>query len=342
MIRNTAALVWNDLAIAFKNRSIYLIIFIPLFAVLSLRLVDQPGDVVRVMRIGIIRQENYPSPIITSLKSANKLFAITVVGNEADGKKKLSKGELDAILTKAKNGTDTLELVVSKKESAQTLALVSGLSALQRSAESKSANWISKIKPLHEGGIQKQTLPTWVLMSVLLVGLIIMPAQVAEEKEKKLLLGLLQTPMRESEWVAAKLLVGMVLTFAAVLLLHLLGGFDFGETFSYCLFLAAGSFCFSSLGIFLGFLCGSQASARTLGVIFYLPLMVPAALADFSHGLSVVAPFLPSDQFFGPIRSIILEGGRISSFPGEWLYLFLLGAAACLLSIRLMKKRWLM
>jgi len=339
MIRNIAALVWNDLAIAFKNRSIYLIIFIPLFAVLSLRLVDQPGDAVRVTRIGIIRQENYPSLIITSLKSANKLFAITVVGNEADGKKKLSKGELDAILTKAKNGTD---MVVLRQGSTQTLAIVSRLTALQRSAEGKSANWISQIKPLHEGGIQKQTLPTWVLMSVLLVGLIIMPAQIAEEKEKKLLLGLLQTPMRESEWLAAKLLVGMVLTFAAVLLLHLLGGFDLGETFSYCLFLAAGSFCFSSLGIFLGFLCGSQASARTLGVIFYLPLMVPAALADFSHGLSVVAPFLPSDQFFGPIRSIILEGGRISSFPGEWLYLFLLGAAACLLSIRLMKKRWLM
>ena len=179
-------------------------------------------------------------------------------------------------------------------------------------------------------------------MSVLLVGLIIMPAQVAEEKEKKLLLGLLQTPMREIEWVFAKLFAGMILTFTAVLLLHMLGGFEPGDIPSYFLFLAVGGFCFSSFGIFLGFLCGSQASARTLGVLFYLPLMFPAALSDLSQKLSAVAPFFPSYQFYGPIRSILLEGGRISGFPLECTYLFLLGTIACMLSIRLIKMRWLM
>lgn len=234
MIQNLFALIINDLAIAFKNKSIYLIFFIPLFAVLSLKLVDQP----------------------------NKAFITS--------------------------------------------------------------------------------LPTWILMSVLLVGLIIMPAQVAEEKEKKLLLGLLQTPMREIEWVLAKLFVGMSLTFTAVVLLHMLGRFDFGEISSYLLFLGAGSFCFSSFGVFLGFLCSSQASARILGVLFYLPLMVPAALADVSRKLSMVAPILPSYQFYRPIGLILLEGGKISDFPLECIYLFLVGVSACVLSIRLMKMRWLM
>jgi len=247
MIRNLAALIKNDLAIAFKNRSIYLIFFIPLFAVLSLKLVDPPNEAVHTTRIEILRSD-----------------------------------------------------------------------------------------------IQKNTLPTWVLMSVLLVGLIIMPAQVAEEKEKKLLLGLLQTPMREIEWVLAKLFVGMILTFTAVVLLHMLGGFDFGEILSYLLFLGVGSFCFISFGIFLGFLCGSQASARTLGVLFYLPLMVPTALADVSRKLSMVVPILPSYQFYRPIGLILLEGGKILDFPLECIYLFLVGVFACALSIRLMKMRWLM
>ncbi|MFA6548410.1 MAG: ABC transporter permease [Candidatus Margulisiibacteriota bacterium] len=342
MIKNTAALVLNDLAIAFKNRSVYLILFIPLFAVLSLKLVDPPNEVFHSMRIGIMRNETYPSLIIKSLRSADKLFTVTLVGSEAEGKKNLQEGKLDGILTKAKKGVTTLELVVLRKGSFQTLAIVSGLTTLQMSAEGKSANWIAGIKPLRAGGLQKQTLPTWVLMSVLLVGLIIMPAQVAEEKENKLLLGLLQTPMREIEWVLAKLLVGMLLSFMAVLLLHLLGGFDFGEALSYFLFLGAGALCFCSFGILLGFLCANQASARTLGVLFYLPLMFPAALADFSQRLSAAAPFLLSYQFYGPIRSILLEGGKLSSFPLEWIYLFLVGAFACLLSIRLMKMRWLM
>lgn len=251
MIRNIAALIKNDLAIAFKNKSVYLILFIPLFAVLSLKLVDPPKETGHMTRI-------------------------------------------------------------------------------------------SDVKPLHEGGIQKHTLPTWVLMSVLLVGFIIMPSQVAEEKEKKLLLGLLQTPMRETEWVLAKVFLGMILTFAAVFLLHALGGFDLGQASSYLLFLAAGGFCFSSFGIFLGFLCASQASARNLGVLFYLPLMLPAALSDFSQKLSVVAPVFPSYQFFAPVRSILLKGGNVSDFPLELIFLLLLGLTACLISIRLIKLRWLM
>ena len=342
MIKNLATLIKNDIAIAFKNKSVYLILFIPIFAVLSIKLVDQPNEAFQKTRIGIIRNGYYPSVIIKRIMSADKIFTTAIVGNAEEGKKKVRTRELDAVLTKGKTGTDTMELLVLKKESSRTLAIVSGITALQRSSEGKSANWISDIKPLYEGGIQKQSLPTWILMSVLLVGFIIIPAQVAEEKEKKLLLGLLQTPMRESEWVLSKVLLGMLLMFTAVLLLHLMGKFNFGNILSYFLFLGAGCFCFSSFGIFLGFLCAGQASARTLGVLFYLPLMLPAALSDFSQKLSVVAPVFPSYQFFDPVRSILLEGSRISSFPLEFIYLLILGTLACMASIRLMKIRWLM
>jgi ABC-2 type transport system permease protein len=342
MIKNTAILIKNDLAIAFKNRSIYLIFFIPLFAILSLKLVDQPNEAFHAMKIGIVRNESYPSAMMKNIRLVRRAFTIITVGSRDEGKKMLSDRKLDGILTSNKNRANTLELTVLRKESLQTLAIVSGFTALQRAAEGKSADWISDIKALHEGGMQKQTLPVWVLMSVLLVGFIIMPAQVAEEKEKKLLLGLLQTPMRETEWVFAKLFTGMILSFAAVLLLHALGGFDLGEPISYFLFLAAGSFCFSSFGIFLGFLCANQASARTLGVVFYLPFMFPAALSDFSQKLSAIAPILPSYQFYGPIRAILLEGGRIGGFPLEWIYLLLLGVFASMISVRLIKIRWLM
>ena len=223
-----------------------------------------------------------------------------------------------------------------------TLAIVEGFSALQKAVEGKSGNWISDIKPLQEGGIQKQTLPTWILMLVLLVSFIIMPAQVAEEKEKKLLLALLQTPMREVEWLIAKMLLGMILIFSAVLCLHLLGKFAFGHVWSYLAFIVVGSFCFSSYGVFLGFLCRNQASARTLGVIFYLPHLLPSALSDFSQKLTAVAPLLPSYQFYEPLKSILLEGGRISSLSLEWTYLLLVGLLTFFLTYLLMKKRWLM
>jgi ABC-2 type transport system permease protein len=87
MIKNIAALIKNDIAIAFKNRSIYLILFIPLFAVLSLKLVDPSNYAFRAVRIGIVQNEHYPSAIIKSIRSTGKLFTVTMVSSEIDGKK---------------------------------------------------------------------------------------------------------------------------------------------------------------------------------------------------------------------------------------------------------------
>jgi ABC-2 type transport system permease protein len=342
MIRNIIILTLNDLAIAFKNKTIYLILFIPLFVFLSLKFVDQKDANVQKINIGLIQKEQYSPVIINSIKAADTVFVISWIAHEEEGKRWLKDKKIDGILIRSEKEPQRLELLVLTKASFQTLAIVESLSALQIAAEGDGKNWISDIKPLQDSGIQKQTLPTWVLMLVLLVSFIIIPAQVAEEKEKKLLLGLLLTPMREFEWLLAKLFSGMTLIHLAVLFLHLLGRFDLGNSLSYVAFLGVGSFCFSSFGIFLGILCRNQASARTLGVLFYLPLLLPPALSDVSQKLNAVAPLLPSYQFYEPIKAILLEGGRISDFSLEWLYLMFVGLLTSFLSYRLMKIRWLM
>lgn len=342
MIRNVIILTLNDLAIAFKNKTIYLILFIPLFVFLSLKLIDRKDTNFQKMKIGLIQKEIYSPTIIQSIKSANKIFTLFWISSDEEGKKWLKEKKIDGILIKSEKDSKSLVLLILKKESFQTIAIVESFSALQLAVEGHSKKWISDIKPLQNSGIQKQSLPIWILMLVLLVGFIIIPAQVAEEKEKKLLLGLLQTPMREIEWLLAKLFLGMILINIAIIFLHLLGRFEIENNLSYIAFLLVGSFCFSSFGIFLGFLCRNQASARTLGVLFYLPFLLPSALSDFSLKLNMVAPVLPSYQFFEPIRAILLEGNKISNFSLEWIYLFLLGLLIYFLSYQLMKKRWLM
>lgn len=342
MLRNIITLTLNDLAIAFKNKTIYLILFIPFFVFFSLKLVDRGDTDFKRINIGLIQKETYAPVILQAIISADRVFTVSRVSNEEAGKRWLKEKKIDGLLLRSEKVQNGLVLVVLKKESLLTLSIVEGLAALQKAVEGNSIDWISDIRPLQEGGIQKQTLPTWILMLVLLVSFIIMPAQVAEEKEKKLLLALLQTPMREIEWLIAKLFLGMILILIAVLFLHLLGQFDFGNGLSYVAFIAVGSFCFSSYGIFLGFLCRNQASARTLGVIFYLPHLLPSALSDFSKKLSAVAPLLPSYQFYEPVRSILLEEGRISNLSLELVYLLVVGLVTFFFSYVLMKKRWLM
>lgn len=342
MIKNIVTLTFNDLTIAVKNKTIYLILFIPFFVFLSLKLIDTVATGHEKVKIGFIQGEAYAPAILASVESARALFTVSSIANRGEGERLLKEKTLDGLLLSSEMAPQSVVLVVLKKESVQTLSIVEGFSALQTVAEGKKVNWISEVGSLQQGGIQKQTLPTWSLMLVLLVGFIIMPAQIAEEKEKRLLLALLQTPMREMEWLVAKLLSGMILILISVLFLHLLGGFDFGNAWSYAAFLIAGSFCFSSYGIFLGFLCRNQASARTLGVIFYLPHLLPSALSDFSRKLSAVAPFLPSYQFYEPIRSILLEDGRLYDLSLEWIYLLSVGLAAFFLAYGLLKRRWLM
>jgi ABC-2 type transport system permease protein len=344
MIRNILILTVNDLAISFKNKTLYLILFIPLFVFVSLNLVDGNEPSAQKIRIGLLEKASYPPAMLQSLQSADPVFVVSWHPDEAEGRQWLKDRNGDGILVPAGQEAEGCALIVLAKASFQTIAIFEGISGLQRALEGNSKNWISEIISLQEEGIQRQMLPTWILMLVLLVGFIVLPTQVAEEKEKKLLLGLLQTPIREVEWLLAKVCLGMILIGVAALFLHLLIKFDFdrGSGLNYIAFLIAGGFCFSSFGIFVGFLCRTQASARTLGVLFYLPHLLPSALADFSTTLNRVAPLLPSYQFYLPVKSILLEEGSLSDFPLELLSLFGVGLLTSLLSYRLMKKRWLM
>lgn len=342
MMRNILVLSFNDLAIAFKNKTFFLILFIPLFVFVSLNLIDGTNAEASKVKIGLIQHDAYAPEITRSVNAAEKLVEVTWVQNEKEGIRLLKEHKIDGILTRNEEATGSLTLLVLKKDSLHTIAIVQNFSALQKAAEGNGPDWITRIKSLHQGGVQRETLPTWILMLVLLIGFIILPAQVAEEKEKKLLIALLQTPIHEVQWLIAKLILGMVLIITAVLFLHLLGKFGPVHLFDYTAFIVVGSYCFSAYGIFLGFLCRNQASARTLGVIFYLPHLLPSAMSDVSQKLTAVAPLLPSYQLYTPLQSILLEDGRMADMANDWVYLFLLGSLMFYLSYLLMKRRWLM
>jgi ABC-2 type transport system permease protein len=341
-MRNILILAFNDLAIAFRNKTFFLILFIPLFVFVSLNLVDGSNTEASKIKIGLIQDSTYTPEFTGSIKAAGELVAVTWVQNEQEGIGLLKEHKVDGLLTPNENAPSSLTLLVIKKNALHTIAIVQSFSALQKAVEGTSADWITNIKSLHQGGVQRETLPTWVLMLVLLIGFIILPAQVAEEKEKKLLLALLQTPISEIHWLIAKLILGMVLIITAVLLLHLLGKFGPVHLFDYIVFIILGSYCFSAFGICLGFLCRNQASARTLGVIFYLPHLLPAAMSDVSQKLTVVAPIFPSFQLYEPLQSILLEDGRMADMAFDGVYLFLLGTLMLYFSYLLMKRRWLM
>ena len=156
MLRNIITLTLNDVAIAFKNKTIFLIIFIPVFVFLSLKLVDIEATDVKKINVGLIQNEVYAPVILQTITSVGKIFSVSRVTNEAEGRKRLIEKKIDGLLLHSEKDPNSVVLVVLKKESLQTLSIVESFSALQRAVEGKSSNWIVDVRPLQEGGIQKQ------------------------------------------------------------------------------------------------------------------------------------------------------------------------------------------
>lgn len=343
MMRIITQLLRHDLAAALKSKTIYLIICIPLFVYSVLTLVDPSGARDQRVKIALVEAVQYAPVFLESMTTAPGHFAVQWVADKEEAIRMLKEREVDGILAPYEGDADRLLLTVVQQDSTQTLVIMQRLSALQASPAGRDQGWIAAIQSLQAATVKQQTMPTWILMMVLIVSFIVLPVQVAEEKEKHLFLGWMQTPVREVEWLAGKLVYGILLMLASVLVLHLMGQTPSGAMgVLYLAIICAGGFCFAAMGICIGLLCRNQASARTLGLIFYLPMLLPAALSDMSAELRNIAPLIPSYYFYGPVRALLLEGGGGGRFIQSWISLVVIGLLVCYASYRLLKKRWLM
>src|SRR5665647_445606 len=151
MMRNILVLAFNDLAIAFRNKTFFLILFIPLFVFVSLNLVDGTNAEASKIKIGLVQNYAYSPEFTSSVKAAEKLVEVTWVKNEAEGVRLLKEHKIDWILTGNEKAPGSLALLVLKKDSLHTVAIVQNFSALQKAAEGNGPDWITGIKSVHQG-----------------------------------------------------------------------------------------------------------------------------------------------------------------------------------------------
>ena len=91
MIRNVLILTLNDLAISFKNKTIYLILFIPFFVFFSLQLVDSEIAEIKNINIGLIKDEIYAPDILKAIKASPGVFSVYHAANEEESRKWLKE-----------------------------------------------------------------------------------------------------------------------------------------------------------------------------------------------------------------------------------------------------------
>ena len=109
MIKNIITLTLNDLAIAIKNKTIFLIFFIPIFVFFTLKIVEPKNAELKQVQLGLTQQGNYTAIVINSLKAQAKIFNLTYVESVDAGKKLIKAKKIDGLLL------DSKELIVLKK-----------------------------------------------------------------------------------------------------------------------------------------------------------------------------------------------------------------------------------
>ena len=122
-MKNILVLSLNDLAIALKNKTLLLVLFIPLFVFISLNLVDGTDAQTAKIKIGLLESGAYPAQITQSIKAAEQSIEVTWLENKAQGLQLLKEHKINGVVTNNDADSGGLELLVLKKESVHTIGI---------------------------------------------------------------------------------------------------------------------------------------------------------------------------------------------------------------------------
>src|SRR5690606_37475457 len=98
-MKNTLVLTLNDLAIAVKNKTLLLVLFIPIFVFVALNLVDSTDAEVSVINIGMLQDQVYTAEMTQAIKAAHKSIAVTWLHNKEQGLRLLKEQQIDGLVS---------------------------------------------------------------------------------------------------------------------------------------------------------------------------------------------------------------------------------------------------
>ena len=157
-MKNILLLTLNDLAIAVKNKTLLLVLFIPLFVFVSLSLVDETDAEASKINIGLLQDYVYTPEITSSIEAAENAIEVTWLENEEHGLHLLKDHSINGVVTNNDQQPGSLALLVLKKESLHTIAIVQSFSALHKAAEGPPHSSINAISSINTSRKQSETL----------------------------------------------------------------------------------------------------------------------------------------------------------------------------------------
>jgi ABC-2 type transport system permease protein len=122
-------------------------------------------------------------------------------------------------------------------------------------------------------------LPTWLALSLAVVGTAVIPTMLVEEKERWTLRALMVTRATYTDVIVGKALVGMAYVLATAVILLALNDGLVGQVGLSLAAIVVGGAALVELGLLLGGICDDLTTLNTWSTVFTLVLMLPGMLA---------------------------------------------------------------
>ncbi|MDI3546629.1 MAG: type transport system permease protein [Halanaerobiales bacterium] len=315
------SIIIKDLKESLKNKTILIVVILPLAASLLFSLIDN-SQLDKTFNIGIIEGETGNLAEFISGTAGNlQIFKYSDINQ---GKKAMENGLIDGLIVKKGNGKNMFLLYLDRQNPVNSLVLKDTLQNLIRVYLKIEPAFNLQVVLVENSRVEFSFLPVWITVTMTMIGVLVISGNLAEEKDNRTLDALLVSPASMVEVLIGKGIFGIIFTVLTVLIMGLLKGvLEIGPSgvLSLLLIVITGSLGFTALGLLIGVITESQSSARSIGTVIYFPFLFPVLIKDLSAFTRQLAQLFPTYYLQqGLERVLIYQGG----FKDIWFNLVIL------------------
>jgi len=302
----------KDLRESLKNRTILIVIILPVIASVFFTLISGP-QIEKKFQVGIIEKDNHN--LKSYLTQNVKNFESFSYNNLDDGVADVKSGDIDCLII-YRNPKD-YKVYINSQDPVTYLFLKGSIKDILRNYLDIKPDIKMEIISINNTKLSTSFLPIWITITMTMIGILIISGNLAEEKDNRTLAALLITPIDESNIIIAKGLSGLLLSLITVIIMCILNGFLPANLLNFIFFvclLTTASVCFTSIGLIIGVFANSQSAARSLGTVIYFPLLFPALIYNLSQFTRKLAGFFPTYYLYRGLDKLMYN-----NYPGKEL-----------------------
>lgn len=336
-LKRIQALIYKDLRESFNNKVILVAILLPFFASLLFGFMNNTGTP-KNFNLAVAGNNGKEQELVRFIENNYLNLSVEYYRNFKQVMITVENGQNDALVTQ--EGPDEFKLYINNQSPVTYLILKDKMDDILMNFRGKEPPLKIESVPVNTPKTRYSILPTWILITVTMIGVMIISGNIAEERENNTLAAIRVSPVKEAEILLGKGGFGVIISTLTVVLM-LIFNRVYRQPYVFLaavLFVFLASFCFSAIGLFIGSLASSQSSARSIGTIIYFPLIFPALIYDFSGLTRTLARFFPTYYMLRGLQKLLFNEVTGSKLLIEVIYLISFAVVFSLLTLFIFRK----